>query len=84
MNVTYEMWFVTLANNSRIQKQLKDVNNWKTSDKNDKQSTIVHLVEKELNENGATKKTLANANETFINGLESWNYNVKVKMVHKF
>lgn len=75
------MWFVTLPNNSRIQKQLKDVNNWK---KNDKQSTIVHLIEKELNENNATKKTLANANETFINGLESWNYNVKVKMVHKF
>ncbi len=72
------MWFVTLPNNSRIQKQLKDVN------KNDKQSTIVHLVGKELNENGAIKKTLTNANETFINGLESWNYNVKVKMVHKF
>ncbi len=30
-----------------------------------------HLVEKELNENGATKKTLANANETFVNELES-------------
>jgi hypothetical protein len=54
-----------LPNNSRIQKQLKDVN------KNDKQSTIVHLVGKELNENGAIKKTLTNANETFINGLES-------------
>jgi hypothetical protein len=65
------MWFVTLPNNSRIQKQLKDVNNWKTSDNNDKQSTIVHLVEIELNENGATKKTLANENETFVNGLES-------------
>jgi hypothetical protein len=64
------MWFVSLPNNSRIQKQLKDVNNWKTSDKNDKQSTIVHLVEKELNENGATKKTLANANETLVNGLK--------------
>jgi len=78
------MWFVSLPNNSRIQKQLKDVNNWKTSDKNDKQSTIVHLVEKELNENGATKKTLANANETLVNGLKFWNYNMNVKMVHKF
>jgi hypothetical protein len=71
LNATIEIWFVTLPNNSRIQKQLKNVNNCKTSDKNDKQSTIVHLDEKKLNENGATKKTLANANETFVNALES-------------
>jgi len=80
---TIGMWLVTLPYNSRIQKQLKDVNNCKTSDKNDKQSNVVHLVEKELNEYGATKKTLANANETFVNGLEFRTYNVKVKVVHK-